>query len=404
MSFPTPAESSAEPSSDGNRGDLQSPQTASGVGEVVSRIVRVPLERPDDAVWRDLVDLAREGAAFANGIIAGWWAEAHGWQPKEGQSTFKDFKGRLSGDARVAIQGEAMGVWRRLKSRILRRDQRLPAFAADRGLVVRGRYASGPGGVRVQRTGDGVEIRLLLRGADHGGWQTFAVWPSALVKDRYLAGLLDKMASGAYRCSKVTVQIDVKRRKLYALCAYDRPVPTRVSGDRTATLGPLEPDGSLLLRSAWQTRDFTRDLWEIREKKTHYEGIVRRFRRSVGRGPRWRQVYRRALPPTYEAWATGKLHQMSAAMIAWCASAGVSTLTIRRIEDGDWPAHQLVTMLTYKAQHVGMAVEMAKAEPESVVDVRAEMGPVRKEMVKAKRVRQVARLVTDDLRERKRAR
>lgn len=399
MGVPAPAESSQLPSTDGSRGALQAPQTASGAGTVVSRVVRVPLERPDDADWRDLVALAREGAQLANGLIAAWWAEAHGWTRKEDQpSAIVSFKGRLSGDAYVAIQGEAQGVWRRLKARVMRRDQRLPAFASDRSLVVRGRYSGGAGGVRIVPHNDSFVLRLLLKGREHGSWQEFSVWAPAIRKDRYLSTRLTRMASGHYRCSKVTLQIDQRHRKLYALCAIDQPVPPPRSSERTATL-ILEPDGSLLLRSHRQTRDFTREAWEIRSKKEHYEGIVRRFRRSVGRGPRWRQIYKRNLPPTYEQWSIGKLHQLSAEMVNWLVREQVSRLTIRPLGDGDWPAHRLESMLRYKCEQQGIAVDVeAKAtDPDSI---RADAGPVRKEAKKAARVKQIARLVKSDLTER----
>jgi hypothetical protein len=395
---PAPAESSpsSPPHKGGRRGALQAPQTATEAG-LVSRVVRVPLERPDDAAWLDLVALAREGAAFANGLIASWWAEAHGWQPREGQSSFKDFKGRLSGDVRVAIQGEAMGIWRRLKARIMRRDQRLPAFAADRSLVIRGQYAGGKGGIRLEPDGAGYVLRLLIVGKDIGPWMTFPVWALALKKDRYLSSLLIKIAAGHYRCSKVTLQIDQRRRKLFALCAYDRPVPSARDGS-SATLGPLEEDGSLLLRTAGATRDWTREIYEIRTKKDQYEGIIRRFRRTVGRGPGWRQIYRRNLPPTYEAWARGKLHQVSAAMIAWLLANGANQLTIRPLNDGDWPAHLLETMLTYKGQQSGITVTKDSGEDDTTdAGIRADAGPLRKEQKKVARVKQIARLVKEDL-------
>lgn len=400
MSFPASAESSLAPSTDGTRGDLQSPHTASDAGNVVSRVVRVPLERPDDADWRDLVALARESAQLANRLMVAWAAEAFGWPRPTEPSAVVQFKGRLSGDAYVAVTGEAKGVWQRLRAKVLRGDQRLPMFASDRSLVVRGRYAGGAGGVRIEPDADGYSIRLLLRGKDHGGWSTYAVWTPALHKDRYLSNLLMRMASGEYRCSKVTVQIDVRRRKLYALCAYDRPVPSRASGRRTATLGPLEPDGSLLLRSARTTRDFSREVYEIQSKKEHFEGIVRRFRRTLGHGPRWRQVYRRNLPPSYQQWADGKLHQLSAAMIAWLVQESVGHLTIRPLGDGDWPAHRLESMLTYKAQHAGIVVDVTDEAKTTEDNIRADAGPARKEQKKATRVRQVARLVKSDLVER----
>lgn len=403
MSFPASAESSLPPSG-GTRGDLQSPHTASDAGNIVSRVVRVPLERPDDAGWRDLVALARESAQLANRLLIAWAAEAFGWPRPSEPSAVVQFKGRLSGDAYSAVTGEAKGAWQRLRAKVLRGDQRLPMFAADRSLVVRGQYAGGKGGIRIQRDGDGYCIRLLLRGKDHGGWNEFRVWESALKKDRYLSGLLMRMASGDYRCSKATVAIDVRRRKLYALCAYDRPVPTRASGQHTATLGPLEADGSLLLRSARQTRDWTREVFEIRSKKEHFEGIIRRFRRSVGRGPRWRQVYRRNMPTTYEDWAAGKLHQLSIAMVQWLVLQGVSSLTIRPMGDGDWPAHRLVAMLQYKAQHVGITVDVTDEPLATDDNIRADAGPARKEQKKATRVRQVARLVKSDLAERRKGR
>lgn len=401
MSVPAPAELSLTPSSDGTRGDLQSPQTASGAGNVVSRVVRVPLARPDDAAWRDLLALARESAQLANRLMIAWAAEAFGWpRPKE-PSAVVQFKGRLSGDAYTAVTGEAKGVWQRLRAKVLRGDQRLPTFASDRSLVVRGQYAGGKGGVRIEPRGaDGFAVRLLLLGKDHGGWSEFTVWESAIRKDRYLSSLLTRIASGDYRCSKVTLQIDVRRRKLYALCAYDRPVPARRSGQRSATLGPLEADGSLLLRSHGSTRDYSAEVWEIRSKKEHYEGILRRFRRSLGRGPDWRRKYRRALPPSYDQWATGKLHQLSASMVAWLVAQGVSTLTIRPLGDGDWPAHKLETMLRYKCEQAGIVISDHDETTEA--GIRADAGPARKEQKKATRVRQVARLVKADLRERKR--
>lgn len=494
--FSDPAASSLPSApADGHRGALPAPPTAIGSESTtedsggampplsVARVVRVPLERPEapvgvavpyvrprrdretgaeiaatdaDRAWAELLALGSEAAGFANGMVAGWWAEAHGWQPRpgvvrvvrgaeaeaddagpalaaleaasaalralgtergvkaservdtlrksvarersaDGQTTFKDFAGVLSGDVRASVASEAQAAWRKSATRILRRHQRLVAFAVDRSLSIRGAGSWGNGGVRITRDGEGVTITLRLFGVAHGGAHTFRVWPAALRKDRYLASLLDKLASGQWRCSKVALKIDPRRRKLYAMCAYERPVPRATGRGVGATVGPLEADGSLLLRASdGRVRDFSREAHEVRSKKAHYDGIVKRFRRSVGRGPRWRQVYRRNLPPTYGAWATGRLHQLSAAMIAWCVAERVGRLTLLPLGDGDWPAQQLEEMLRYKGEDAGITVVTAASLEEEPAQ-RAALAPVRKAQRQAGRARKAARVLAEAL-------
>jgi len=95
------------------------------------------------------------------------------------------------------------------------------------------------------------------------------------------------------------------------------------------------------------------------------------------------------LPPTYERWADGKLHQLTASMVSWMVAAGVVRLTVLPLGDGDWPAYRLVRQLKYKCQHVGIVLVEADLETESTE--RAAASLVKKGQKKAGRARKAVR-------------
>src|SRR5574341_1430015 len=92
--------------------------------------------------------LAYQCAAFGNQMLNESYAKIKGW-PAGG--TYKDFSATLSAAIRDAVNRECVGIWRRNGKLILRGEQTLARFSANRALVVRDR------GIKIERRADGHE-------------------------------------------------------------------------------------------------------------------------------------------------------------------------------------------------------------------------------------------------------
>ncbi|HXE79317.1 MAG TPA: hypothetical protein VNK41_01070, partial [Vicinamibacterales bacterium] len=287
---------------------------------MVSRVlsVQIAVEGHD---WDLLRALARESAQFANACLADYYATALGYTPPA-VSVFRRMAGRLSGDVRVAVAREAFAVWRKHRARILSGAQRLACFDADRVLTCRAEHLSKGRRQRhawIVQTGDDYALSVPLLGHAHGGRQVFAIVGDPR-RDDYLRPVLDGLASGALRLLKVTMRFERPGRKVFALLTYASAIPRGLgAGTGVATLGPLEADGTLWLRFAsGPPLNLTPWIHRLVHMKEHFSGIHRRLRARTRRsGPGHRQAYRAALVKagSFEPWAQGELHRLSALIV-----------------------------------------------------------------------------------------
>lgn len=338
------------------RGGPHPPHEVSGPGRS-HRVVRVPLERLPDEDWVALRRLAYRCAQYANHLLSESYVTAKGG-PK--LPTYTDAKGDLSAAIRDAVGREVVGIWRRLGRMILRGEQTLARFSANRALVVRDR------GVRLARHADAYTIVLRLHpGATEETRTELKVWMPALRRDPWLADRLARLAAGTDPITKATVVFERPGRAVFVLLSYARDDSHISSGGDHATLGPLTDDGQLWVRSAaGRARSFTDQVYRLRAMKTHYAGVHDRLRMSLGKTRRYhdlRRSLRRA--GSYETWAQGPLHELSHHVVAWCQREGVGSLEWGVAEDGSLPWDRLAGMLKYKCVDAGIAFSQLAPPP-----------------------------------------
>ena len=332
------------------------------------RTLRVQLDKDhlSDDAWALLRQLSCEAARFCNAVISDQWANAMGYAPTEQGSVFTREAGRLSADVRLMLNGEAFAAWKRHGKRILAGAQRGPLFGADRALVCRagqmdrGRHRRN---AWISRAGERYDLTLRLLGEKHGPRSTFRLWwkPQS---DGYVSPILEGLASGDRRLLKVSLVFERPGRKVFALLAYESEIDVRPAGQRHATLGPLEKDGTLWLRMDGadgrpSNVNYTAKVHRLAHMKEHFAGIHKRLTRRMRRsGPGWRQEHRRALVKagSFGEWAKGPLHQLSADVIQSCKKAGVGFLSIAPLTGHDLPMYSLITMLEYKATESGIQI------------------------------------------------
>lgn len=377
----------------------------------VSRVLRVQLADLSEETWTRLRAMARESAQFCNAWLADAYAQRLGYAAPE-ESVFVRMRGTLSGDVRVALGREAFTTWRKYGSKILSGAQRLALFDADRAIVCRAEHMSkGRRQIHAWVEGEpgGFRLSLPLRGKDHGGREVFALSPNPKADD-YVTPVLHGLASRAVRLLKVTLIFERPGRKVFALLTYEKPVDAPSAGaSGVATLGPLEPDGSLWLRWTDQSGrpgllNLTGAIATLIHMKTHFGGIHRRLRARTRRsGSGCRQSYRRGLVKagSFGEWAKGPLHQMSASVVQTCLKHGVGALAIGPMEHRDLPMAALVALVTQKATDLGIVI--TRFDPAQPSTSRAITRPVEKQRKGIVKQREALRTLRDGLQERKTA-
>jgi hypothetical protein len=244
--------------------------------------------------------------------------------------------------------------------------QRLAEFQADRVLVCRAEHMSKGRRQRhamIVRDGAGYALSIRLVKAATGPRHLFPIrWkPQA---DDYVSPVIDALASGETRLLKVSIKFERPGRKVFALLTYEKIVSVPATPSGTATLGPLEADGTCWLRlepvAGRQARvNYTDRVHRLLAMKLHFAGIHRRLRgrtKRTGRGHQ--QRYRQALVKagSFSAWAKGPVQTWSADVIAACRRHEIGTLQIAALLHHDLPMFALVEQVTYKAAAAGIAV------------------------------------------------
>ena len=370
--------------SGGASGTVSDSGTA-GHGEMkISRVLRVQLAPLSDTAWTDLRALAREGAQFCNLLLAGFYVEAVGYGRPEGQSDFRRFKGRLSGDVRVALAREAFTAWKRHGSKIRSGAQRLALFDADRALVCRAEHMSKERRQRhcwiAEREGGVLWLSAPLIGKAHGSRFESALVVDARTDD-YVGPVLAGLAAGAIRLLKVSIVFERPVRKVFALLTYEKRIVAPQPGSATATLGPLEADGTLWLRFEDPRRNInlTGDVARLIHMKRHFAGVHRRLKARIRRsGPGHRHEYRRALvrAGSFGAWALGPLHAMAATVTAALERHGAGSLAVGPVEHQDLPMAAFLIRLGYRLEERGIA--LTRFDPAVTSTARAVVRPIEK--------------------------
>jgi len=280
-----------------------------------------------------------------------------------------------------------MTVWRRHARLILAGAQRLAMFDANRALACRGEYRSKGKRVRCAlliRDGDGYRLNCRLVKAVNGPRHDFRLWwkPQA---DDYVMPVLDAIACGKTRMLKVSFVFERPGRKVFALLCYERIVEVRSFGEKHATLGPLEADGTLWLRMDPEHRapilhNYTDRVMRLIKMKENFSGIHRRIRSKKRRsGKGHRQVYRRALlrAGAFSQWALGPLHEWSHDVIERCKRNGVGHLAIGGLTHEGLPMFALEGQIKYKAEEAG--IELSRFDIKEKTTDQAVMRPLEKQ-------------------------
>ncbi len=339
------------------------------------RVVRVPIERPDDETWKRLRALACQAARFGNRMLAGQYIARmsrfpEGLRKQLDATLWADSNDELSGWVRGAMQQKCKAQWTRSGKDILAGRARLACFSADRALSISADLTNNRG-VLYERDGESfvlacrfepVEIRDdtgKLAGRREPIRLTADLKSNGARKDAFIREALELVWSGSTPPGVVTLRFDRQRRKLTALISYSRPAVDAGDEPRSAVLGPVDERGHLFLRvDNGETVDFSDPVRILREKKEHFAGLVQRLRHGAGRKGRKGRYYqyRRKLEEvgSFAEWSDGVIHQLSRAVITKCRDHHVGRLAVDDSNGGDLPWDRLKQRLQYKAEDMGI--------------------------------------------------
>ena len=360
-------------------------------------------------LYNRLRDLSWMAAHYRNSFIRCRWAEAMGWRVDPvmadkhdiTKQTRKTEKGELSGDAYSCAESEVQAVWSRDAKKIFA-GQPLPEWSPTgkraAALSVSGKEKRSDSGVLLEWTGNQylLHLRAQSRNSPGGAWLELPIAKNTK-RDEHQAEILQAMVEWRTPIKKATIHVE--RRGIVVRLSYRIPVPALPPmGERVATLGPVDRDGRLHLRTETQTKDYTSKLAEVVSKKDSWDLIRRRVLCQIGRRRGHARLKRERLARlSWDDWLHTYLHTWTREAADWCASQGIGTIRIESIETGDWPAHRFIDMLHYKAQETGINIMMG-ADVQEESSGRAAKAAIGKEQRKATRRRRAVRELTHQFR------
>lgn len=337
------------------------------VMKTVQRTIKVPIDLPKpkewDKTWVALRRLAMFSASFANEMLNEKYAQAKG--VKYEKTAYKDWNEELGSYTRDAVTREVQGMWQRNGKKIMRGDQTLGRFTADRCLCCRER------GVHLQPMDGTFQIKLTFEPSKSGQAFRFDVWKPALAKDHYLRGTLDRLASGVHEIAKASVLFERPGRKVFVCLSYSKEIDEVDAGGHVAKV-LVDDDGGIYVSCEGQMLTLGCMTTRLRAMKEHFAAIQHRLRHDLGRRGRYdrmRQVMRDH--QTFDDWADGPLHQMSHQIVAWCAARSVGQIVWAIPEESGLPSTRLMSLCDYKAAELGMVVfSQTRAEKEQKAELR----------------------------------
>ncbi|WP_169239806.1 hypothetical protein [Candidatus Roseilinea sp. NK_OTU-006] len=391
-----------------NRGGSHPPHAVAGSDErLVQRVLalRIALDwsREDHrGLYERVRALAWDAARYRNAFSAALFAERLGLKPagedgpdKATKLVRATMKGRLSGDAYCCAEQEVVASWTRDGRRIAA-GAPIPVWRPDAALSITGRAKRSDSGVDLVLRGD--DYILRIRAGAGGEWLELPLHPGTL-RDEYHGPLVRSIAEQWNPpIKKCTLHFRAQRREIVARITVPlRLPPLPPPGQRVAVLGPVDPAGRLMLRTETQTRDYSRELSLLLQRKDDWDLIRRRTIAQMGRRKGHARRKRAALAAmTWDDWLHDHLHRWSRDLVDWCASQHVGEIRLVAIETGDWPAHRLEQMLRYKAQEAGIQVTRGTDLSADGAEraVKREIGRRKHE---AKKRREALRELTDQL-------
>lgn len=390
------------------RGCLQQPHSVAATNNCARVLaVKIDLDTRTESgrkKFQRIRDLSWQAAQYRNGMIRRKWAEAMGWQVPESDDKHsitkqgrKTEKGELSGAAYSAAEQEVQGAWQR-DAKFILAGRPLPEWRTDSALSIRGHKNQNESGVRLELENGQFVAYLSVQNKDcEGGcWLQLPI-SKHTKRDEYQGEILEKMVSWEIPIAKATVQIKQKKRQVIVRFthAIERTLPKM--GERVATLGPIEKDNRLHLRTETQTKDFTSRYLNVLKLKGKWELIRRRALRQIG----WKHGHARSKRKTlaqlsWDDWLHTYLHTWSREMVIWCVSQGVGIIRVVGIDTEDWPAFKFLNLIRYKAEECGIVVnDKATLDEESTE--RAADSAVKKQQRKLKKRREAITELEDQL-------
>lgn len=326
------------------------------------RTCRVPLRHPAAEQWKELRELAYWCANYGNHVLTQLYAKTKG---VKGLRPYSEYRYALSSAIRDAVDRECQGVWRRLGRKIMRGEQSLATFSADRALVVRGR------GVRLTRVDNGdAVLRVRLQPRDKAPATVLRIWMPALRRDPWLAGIIEKIETGTFPLTRLTLEFKRPGRKVIALLAYRRSLVESQPKSNEATLEYA--GGECRLRSDGSVLSLNDAIHRLSAMKLHFTDVHRRLRRDLGKPGRYRTLRRALLKAgTFERWAEGPLHQLSRRIVDWCGSHQVGVLRWEIHKASlELPWTRLENLVQYKGDDLGIRILKPYIESQAQSDCR----------------------------------
>ncbi len=324
---------------------------------VLHRTCRLPLVPMASEQWSQVRRIAFLCANFGNHLLTESYAKAKGLN---GLHPYIDYRDLLSAAVRDAVSRECVGVWRRMGRRILRGEQTLARFAADRALVVR------ENGVVLERNADGqLALRVRLQPQSQGPATVFAIRTEVLRRDRWLGDIVEKLEAGTYRLTKLTFAFQRPGRKVTAIVSFVRPAASSSHGCKEAAFE--YSNGHCRLYCDGTAISFDDAVHRMSVMKQHFAGIHSRLRKDLGKKGRMRVLRRAFLKAgNFDDWARGPLHQLSHHIVEWCRRNDVGVIRWTVDQTGDLPWARLAGFVQYKAEEAGIAFFVTGTESSGV--------------------------------------
>lgn len=319
------------------------------------RTLKVPIVKIEDQLWIDLRRLAYKCSRFGNNLLAESYAQMSGLEFK--RKAYTDWNEELSSSVRDAISRECVGIWRRNGKKILRGEQRLAIFRANRALVVRDR------GIKLSKDGDKYNLSLRVLPKDQGTSTTLEIWINH--RDKRFLHCLDRLDSGVYQIAKATLVFERPGRKVFVLLSYSKP-DSGLSAVGTKTAILLQDVKGL--RLTLNGRRVSLDNWVhlLTSLKSNYSQIQERLRMHLGKRGYWHKLRRSLVKAgNFKEAAEYQLHNLSRYIANWCYQNGVSKLDWQ--VDPIWkdlPWHRLKLLLDYKCLEYGIEITQTRTDSE----------------------------------------
>ncbi len=314
----------------------------------------------------------------------------------------------LSTNVKCATCQQAKLVYKNLVKKILRSDISLPTFK-NNSLFITSR------GVRITKTenGDWV-VRIAIIPGHHDTAQ-----PKVVLRTKRLAEksngyyqILERIASKEYKLGYCQIKKDKSRNKLYLLMSYTLnaekptcPTPTRVMGVDLGVATPaycafndsvkrmsLNVEGQKLLKVKRQIlarrRNICREIDRPDMRRGH--GLSGKYHPIQQLNQKWINFR--------HTWD----HTLSDRIVAFAIKEQAATIHLEDLSENgiphflgkEWPVSELIRMITYKGEEVGLKVE--KVSPYKTSQVCSRCGTIKENFTFKDRVKNGMPIFTCD--------